>query len=132
MTPFSLSLRVYHEDTDASGVVYHANYLRYFERARSEWVRAEGLDQERMMREQGMAFTVASMSIQFLRPARLGDELVATVEVLQHKRVSLIFRQTLKRHSLTLATAEVRVACVSMNDFKPHPLPSFPSQACSP
>lgn len=125
MIPFSLPLRVYHEDTDASGVVYHANYLRYFERARSEWVRTMGLDQERMMREQGLAFTVASMNIQFLRPARLGDELVATVEVLQRKRVSLMFRQLLKRHSVTLATAEVRVACVSMSDFKPCPLPPF-------
>lgn len=131
MNPFRFSLRVYHEDTDASGVVYHANYLRYFERARSEWVRASGLDQERMMREQGLAFTIASLSIQFMLPARLGDELLATVEVLQHKRASLVFRQTLVRGSTTLASAEVRVACVSMNDFKPCPLPIFPQQAHS-
>lgn len=129
MTLFKLPVRVYHEDTDASGVVYHANYLRYFERARSEWVRASGFNQEQMMREQGLAFTVASIEVQFLLPARLGDELVATAEVLQHKRASLIFRQTLRRNSITLATAEVRVACVSMTDFKPCPLPTFLPQA---
>lgn len=132
MTSFRLPLRVYHEDTDASGVVYHANYLRYFERARSEWVRATGLDQERMMREQRLAFTVASMDIRFLQPARLGDELVATVEVLQHKRASLVFAQTLNRQSVTLSTAEVRVACVSMHDFKPCPLPPLSHLNSSP
>ena len=127
MNIFTFPIRVYYEDTDASGVVYHANYLRYFERARSEWVRERGLDQERLRIEQGLAFTVASLSVEYLRPARLGDELTASVEVKQRKRASLIFQQRLHLSQNTqeiLAIAEVRVACVSCLDFKPKPLPT--------
>lgn len=125
---FSWPLRIYYEDTDLSGVVYHANYLRYFERARTEWVRAIGLGQERLMQSEGLAFTVADLQIRYLRPARLDDELEVTVAVLMKRRASLLFEQHLRRAHAPkeiLATAQVRVACVDVRSFRPRPLPAL-------
>lgn len=125
---FSWPLRIYYEDTDLSGVVYHANYLRYFERARTEWVRAKGLAQDRLMQSEGLAFTVADLQIRYLRPARLDDELQVTVAVVQQRRASLQFEQQLRRDgapSEVLATAQVRVACVDVRSFRPRPLPAL-------
>jgi acyl-CoA thioester hydrolase len=126
-TRFVLPVRIYWEDTDASGVVYHANYLRYFERARSEWLRALGYDQEAMRVEQGIAFTVASLEIRYLRPARLGDELEATTEVAELRRASFTFRQQLRRpaNGEVLAEASVRAGCVDAATFKPRPIPDL-------
>ncbi|MGH8517337.1 MAG: tol-pal system-associated acyl-CoA thioesterase [Panacagrimonas sp.] len=126
-TRFVLAVRIYWEDTDASGVVYHANYLRYFERARSEWLRALGHDQESMRTGQGIAFTVASLEIRYLRPARLGDELEATVELSELRRASLTFRQQLRRTSTgeVLSEAVVRAGCVDAATFRPRALPEL-------
>ena len=124
---FSWPLRIYYEDTDLSGVVYHANYLRYFERARTEWVRALGLAQDRLMQSEGLAFTVADLQIRYLRPARLDDDLEVTVTVVQQRRASLLFDQQLRRERAPneiLATAQVRVACVDVRSFRPRPLPA--------
>lgn len=123
---FNWPIRIYYEDTDVSGVVYHANYLRYFERARTEWLRAQGLSQEVLRVEHGIAFTVANMQIDFLMPARLDDQLNVTVEQTSRKRASLIFSQTLCRADapeqvLTRATA--RVGCVDTVNFRPRALP---------
>lgn len=126
-TRFVLPVRIYWEDTDASGVVYHANYLRYFERARSEWLRTLGYDQESMRVQQGVAFTLASVEIRYLRPARLGDELEATTEVAELKRASLTFHQQLRR-PLTgevLAEASARAGCVDVASFRPRPIPDL-------
>ena len=125
---FSWPLRIYYEDTDLSGVVYHANYLRYFERARTEWVRALGLAQDRLMQSEGLAFTVADLQIRYLRPARLDDDLEVTVTVAQRRRASLLFEQQLRRQrepNEILATAQVRVACVDVRNFRPRPLPAL-------
>ena len=124
---FALPVRSYWEDTDASGVVYHANYLRYFERARSEWLRALGYDQEAMRVEQGIAFTLAGLEIRYLRPARLGDELEATTEVAELRRASLTFRQQLRRPSTgeVLAEASARAGCVDVATFRPRPIPDL-------
>lgn len=123
---FAWPIRVYYEDTDLSGVVYHASYLRFLERARTEWLRALGFSQERLKDETGVVFTVAGMEIDFRRPARLDDLLEATVALESRKRASLNFVQTLRRAddaSYVLTQARVRVACVSMATFKPCALP---------
>lgn len=125
MTSFSWPVRIYWEDTDASGVVYHANYLRYFERARSEWLRSLGYDQETMRVKEGVAFTIASLEIRYHRPARLDDALEATVEISERRRASLGFRQQLLRVSdgQLLAEATVRAGCVDAATFRPRALP---------
>lgn len=122
------SLRVYYEDTDASGVAYHANYLRWFERARTEWLRAQGYSQERLRTELGIAFTVASLEIAYLKPARLDDELEVVTVIAERKRVSLRFTQILRRlrePALVLAEARVRVASVNEASFKPCAMPEL-------
>lgn len=123
---FSWPIRVYYEDTDLSGVVYHAGYLRYLERARTEWLRALGFSQERLKTELGVAFTVVSMEIDFRRPARLDDCLEATVEVEVRKRASLGFVQTVRYAGddrTELVRVRARVACVDLAGFKPCALP---------
>lgn len=125
--PFAWPLRVYWEDTDASGVVYHANYLRWFERARTEWLRARGFDQETLRVRDGVAFTVADLSIRYRRPARLDDALEVRLEVPELRRASLGFRQGLYRlaDGELLAEASVRVGCVDAASFRPRPLPAL-------
>jgi acyl-CoA thioester hydrolase len=121
-------IRVYYEDTDASGVVYHARYLQYFERARTEWLRALGYSQERLRGDAEAVFTVAGMEIEFRRPARLDDALEATAEVELLRRASMVFVQTLRyaaEPGTVLAQARVRVACVDAASFKPRALPTF-------
>ncbi|MGH8457621.1 MAG: tol-pal system-associated acyl-CoA thioesterase [Stenotrophobium sp.] len=125
---FTWPLRVYYEDTDVSGVVYHANYLRFFERARTEWLRALNLSQESLRQQHGIAFTVANMEIDFLAPARLDDALEVTLQVTSHKRASLEFAQTLRiagQPQRLLARAKVRIACVDVLNFRPRPLPEL-------
>lgn len=123
---FSWPSRVYYEDTDASGVVYHARYLQFFERARSEWLRAQGLSHENLRAEHAVVFTVANIEIDFLKPARLDDLLRVTVDIEQRRRASLEFSQTLSRDgepAQLLARAWVRVACVDADQFRPRALP---------
>lgn len=120
----SLPIRVYYEDTDASGVVYHAVYLRYFERARTEWLRALGLSHSKLGEQAGVAFAVSTLTVDFRRPARLDDALVVTADVERVKRASLEFNQNLHRDGDTLlARARVRVACVDATRFRPCGLP---------
>lgn len=127
MKTFVWPVRIYWEDTDASGVVYHANYLRFFERARSELLRSLGHDQEAMRVGQGIAFTIATLEIRYLRPARLGDVLEATTEVSELRRASLTFRQQLRRPETgeILAEVTVRAGCVDAATFKPRPIPDL-------
>lgn len=125
---FRWPLRVYYEDTDLSGVVYHANYLKFFERARTEWLRALGLSQERLRDEVQVVFTVSRVDVAFLKPARLDDELDATVTVSIARRASLEMTQELRERKAggrLLATATVRVACVDSRSFKPVALPEL-------
>ncbi|TAM11343.1 MAG: tol-pal system-associated acyl-CoA thioesterase [Nevskiaceae bacterium] len=123
--PISIPVRVYYEDTDASGVVYHAAYLRYFERARTEWVRSLGLSQQALMQEFGVAFTVSALSVEYLRPARLDDLLQVDAAVDNIRRASLEFVQTVVREDgAVLARAHAHVACVSTARFRPCGLPA--------
>ncbi|MET0290642.1 MAG: tol-pal system-associated acyl-CoA thioesterase [Pseudoxanthomonas sp.] len=110
---FSWPTRVYWEDTDAGGVVYHAQYVAFLERARSEWVRALGYSQEKLRLEHDLVFAVRAMQLDFLRPARLDDLLQVSVQVHQCRRASVIFDQVVTRGEETLLKAKVRVAALS-------------------
>jgi acyl-CoA thioester hydrolase len=123
-TPFRWPVRVYWEDTDAGGVVYHAGYLRFMERARSEWMRALGVDQMAYKQATGLAFMVRDMHIDFLRPALLDDELSVTVEVKERRSASILFAQRiLKADGSCLVRASVRVACVELERMRPAAIP---------
>jgi acyl-CoA thioester hydrolase len=122
---FSWPVRVYWEDTDAGGVVYHASYLRFLERARTEWLRALGVDQFALKQSSGLAFLVRDMQIDFLRPALLDDELSVTVVVMQRRAASILFTQTVVRADGTcLIRARVRVACVDIQHMRPAQIPA--------
>lgn len=123
--PFHWPVRVYWEDTDAGGVVYHAGYLRFMERARSEWMRALGVDQMAFKQATGLAFMVRDMQIDFLKPALLDDELSVTVEVKAWRSASILFAQTItKADGSCLIRASVRVACVDLVRMRPAQIPS--------
>lgn len=125
---FIWPIRVYYEDTDVSGVAYHANYLRWLERARTEWLRARGIQQESLRLEHGVAFTVASIEMAYLKPARLDDSLEVVTVVEELRRVSLSFAQNLRmagQPQQVLARATVRVGCVDAKNFKLRALPDI-------
>jgi acyl-CoA thioester hydrolase len=124
---FVWPVRVYWEDTDAGGVVYHAGYLRFFERARSEWLRAAGIGQQKLREELEIVFVVHSMDIRFNRPARLDDALHATVAVQELRSASFSVAQTLLRadDETSLVDASVRIACLDAKRWRPTPIPEF-------
>lgn len=119
---FSHPVRIYWEDTDAGGVVYHAQYLAFLERARSEWMRAQGYGQELLRREHALLFAVRAMQIDFLKPARLDDSLAVTARLCECRRASVIFAQEIRRGDERLLTATVRVAALGI-DFRPTAIP---------
>lgn len=123
---FRWPVRIYWEDTDAGGVVYHASYLRFLERARTEWLRAAGVGQQELRRVTGVAFVVHRMEIGFNVPARLDDELLATVEPESLRGASLLLRQSLLRAGSprALVEARLRIACVDVESFRPRPIPA--------
>ena len=122
---FEWPIRVYWEDTDAGGVVYHGSYLRFLERGRSEWLRALGLDQSRLKDERGLVFVVSAVSLSFRRPARLDDELLVGCSLSSRLGASLRFAQTITRgpDAELVLEADVQVACVSASLFRPRPIP---------
>ena len=122
---FSWPVRVYYEDTDSGGVVYYANYLKFFERARTEWLRNFGVNQDKLAQEQGLIFVVRRALIDFIRPARLDDLLDIEVEPAKLARVYVELKQEARCGARVLARAQVRVACLKQSDFKPVPLPQF-------
>lgn len=121
---FSWPTRVYWEDTDAGGVVYHAQYLAFLERARTEWLRAQGWGQARLRREHGLVFAVRAMTIDFRLPARLDDALAVGVRLHDCRRASLVIAQTIDRDGVRLLDAEVRVAALDAERFRPMPIPA--------
>ncbi len=122
---FSWPLRVYWEDTDAGGVVYHAAYLRFLERARTEWLRACGVGQARVRAEHGVLFVVADMQVKFLAPARLDDELRADITAFTRRSASMHFAQCILRPAdgALLIQAQVRAACIDAASYKPRRIP---------
>jgi acyl-CoA thioester hydrolase len=120
---FRLSLRVYWEDTDAAGIVFYANYLKFFERARTEWLRSLGFEQERLRAETGIAFVVTETALRYRLPARLDDVLDITVRVAHLGQASLGVEQQAWRAGDLLAEGTIRVGCVELGTFRPRRVP---------
>lgn len=120
---FTHPVRVYWEDTDAGGVVYHAQYLAFLERARTEWLRDLGYGQELLRREHDLVFAVRAMTIDFRRPARLDDALTVSVALRACRGASLVLAQSIARDGECLLDAEVRCAALRAADFRPRPIP---------
>ena len=127
---FTWPVRIYWEDTDAGGIVYYANYLKFMERARSEWLRSVGVEQDILHREQGLMFVVVDAETHFLKPARYGELLQVSCDVVKARRASLAFRQNIVRGAAgnagadqVLVTGTVRVACLDAQKFRPRALP---------
>jgi acyl-CoA thioester hydrolase len=126
MDEFTWRTRVYWEDTDGGGVVYYANYLKFMERARTEWLRTLGHSQMELAGTHGFVFAVVEVKVNYRRPARLDDELLVSCVPVPEGRASIRFRQTVTRvDTAVLADGEVRVACVDAKTFRPRPLPDF-------
>ena len=121
---FVWPVRVYFEDTDAGGVVYYANYLKFMERARTEWLRERGFEQDRLRAETGVLFVVRSVSLDLRRPARFNDTLSVSCRPTALGRASLDVEQTVSRDAAELATAHVRLACVEAERFVPVAIPA--------
>jgi acyl-CoA thioester hydrolase len=121
--PFRHATRVYWEDTDAGGIVYYANYLKYFERARTEWLRSLGVEQAALRERLGAMFIVSRTALRYLRPARLDDLLEVTVAVRDAARVSLHLEQQALRGTELLAEGDIRIACVDAPTLRPRRIP---------
>ena len=130
MSPeFAYRVRVYWEDTDAAGIVYYANYLRFFERARTEWLRRAGWGQRALRDECGVVFVVTEASVRYLAPARVDDELDITVELAEAPRACVVLRQAVRCGARTLAEGRIVLACVDAGTLRPRRIPNTVLQA---
>ncbi|WP_324779263.1 tol-pal system-associated acyl-CoA thioesterase [Thiobacillus sedimenti] len=129
---FVWPVRVYWEDTDAGGVVYYANYLKFMERARSEWLRVHGFEQDVLRDDAGVVFVVRRVEIDYLSPARFNEQLDVSVRLHEMGRASLSVKQELMRGADRLAQAVVTLACVDAARFKPVKIPEPILQALAP
>ena len=128
MSMFQWQVRVYYEDTDSGGVVYYANYLRFMERARTEWMRALGFEQDQLIREEGIVFAVRAANVEFQHPARFNDLLSVSLDVVQRGRASLSFEQVIARSAaeqVPLCSAQVKIACLDAASFRPRAIPDY-------
>jgi acyl-CoA thioester hydrolase len=116
-------IRVYYEDTDAGGIVFYANYLKFFERARTEWLRSCGIDQRRLADTQNVVFVVRSATLDYRAPARLDDLLTIESHIARLGRASVDFYQQASRNGVLLASGTIRVGCVERTTIRPAPLP---------
>lgn len=123
MSKFIWPIRVYYEDTDAGGVVFYANYLKFLERARTELLRAKGIEQTDLKNKQQIVFVVRSISIDYLKSAKLDDLLEVSSEISQLKKASLLFEQTINRDGVVLCKALVSVVCVDSETMRPKLIP---------
>lgn len=136
MSEFTLQTRVYYEDTDAAGIVYHANYLKFMERARTEWLRQLGYDQRQLAAEHELAFVVRKMAIDFIRPARLDDKLEIVSKVTRCGKASIVFLQSVNylvdegtqnvnstQTPLIFCRAEVKAGCIGLSNGAPRAMP---------
>lgn len=121
---FTISVRVYYEDTDAGGVVYYANYLRFCERARTEWLRSIGFEQQGLLSEQRTAFVVRALEAEYLAPARLDDELRIVTHIASAGRASVVFAQHVMRGEELIFTARISVASVDLARGRPVAIPA--------
>lgn len=123
MNSFLWSVRVYYEDTDAGGVVYYANYLKFMERARTEWLRALGVEQDDLRQEEGVLLMVHGLSVRYRQPAKFNDALVVTLAVQELGRAKVVFVQRVMRHAEVLCESQVTIACVDEQTGKARKFP---------
>lgn len=124
-TEFTFPVRVYYEDTDAGGVVFYANYLKFFERARTEWLRHLGFNQSELSKKYGFGFVVVGTQLQYKSPARLDDLLTIKTRVKRIGNASIDFEQICERDGTVLVTSQIQICCVSLDSFKASPIPDF-------
>ncbi len=129
--PHVLFLRVYYEDTDAAGMVYHANYLRFAERGRTEMLRARGIDHKRLLTEDGIVFAVRACEVEFLSPARLDDRLDVVTRIRTLRGASIDLEQLVRRGETALVRLSVKIACVGRNG-RPARVPAVVARALTP
>jgi acyl-CoA thioester hydrolase len=127
---FHFPIRIYYEDTDAGGVVYYANYLKYLERCRTEWLRRAGFDQSLLLREHQLGFVVRRVEADYLRPAILDDQLEVGLRVEKLGAAQIVFAQTVSRRDASgapelLLSARVQIVSVNMNHMRPAPIPAW-------
>ncbi|NLP32019.1 Acyl-CoA thioester hydrolase YbgC [Oligella ureolytica] len=121
---FILPIRVYYEDTDAGGVVFYANYLKFFERARTEWLRTLGVNQAKLAEEQQRIFVVIGTQVRYRSPARLDDLLNIKTRLTKVGNSSCTFQQIAERNGVVLVESSIQVCCVDSQRFKPAPIPA--------
>ena len=124
--PYQIPVQVYYEDTDAGGVVYYANYLKFMERARTEWLRALGFEQDRLIRDHDLLFAVRRAEIDYLRPARFNDRLLVSLQIASRGKASLSFSQEVTRAAdgQLLCRGIVKVASITASSFRPVAIPA--------
>ncbi len=120
---FNWPIRVYYQDTDSGGVVYHANYLGFMERARTEWLRSLGFEQDHIREQWGVLFVVRSASIEYLSPARFNDELNIYSTISSSGKSSVSFHQVVTRGEDTVCEADIRIVAIDAHRFRPTPFP---------
>lgn len=129
METFSWPVRVYYEDTDSGGVVYYANYLRFMERARTEWLRHLGIEQDQVREQDGVIFAVTHVSVDYIKPARFNDSLSVLVKLVARRRASLVFEQQVLRQDADLQTelcrGQIKIACLDAENLRPRPIPKY-------
>lgn len=118
-------IRVYYDDTDAGGIVYHANFLKYFERARTEILRQYGFEQDELIHNHNVFFVVRSVTLDYLAPARFNDQIVVMSKIVKSGRASIVFEQNVvnQNNTNTLCEAEIKIACLDTRTFKTCPIP---------
>ncbi len=124
MTKFEWPIRVYYEDTDAGGVVFYANYLKFFERARTEMLRAEGFDQDQLISQDKMMFMVRSTNVDYLSPAKFNQQLLVCSQIKQTKRASFLFEQLIYCDTTLICKAMISIVCVDYVTLRPKAIPA--------
>ncbi len=125
MTPFYFPIRIYYEDTDAGGIVYYANYLKFFERARTEWLRHRGIEQDELAARAGTIFVVRRVNLDLRHPARFNERLNTELQLVERKPVRVTLEQRLWRNDDCLCTSRVEVAAIHRDTFKPLKFPDI-------
>jgi len=125
VTDFLWRIRVYYEDTDSAGVVYYANYLKFMERARTEFVRSLGFEQDKLRDDEGLVFVVRNVALQLHQPARFNDELEVVSNIKEKARTNIVFIQRIRRvgEETVLSEAEIQVVCIDAKTWKPRAIP---------
>jgi acyl-CoA thioester hydrolase len=130
---FSWPTRVYYEDTDSGGVVYYANYLKFMERARTEYIRGLGVEQDDLAKNENVIFAVRSVNVEYLKPARFNDALIVTAKVIELKKTRMLFEQNiiLQQDQTLLCTGETLIASLRADTFRPVAVPQILREAFS-